>query len=112
MSIGATVATLRKSRGLSLNDMEKLTGINKAALSRYERNLEGLGAEKIDRLCIVFHTTPSVLYAVAKYVVQKPDILSDGDSLYKLMRSLSLLIERYLNAKNDIREQIDTLLDK
>jgi len=110
MSIGATVSVLRKARGLSLNDIEKITGINKAALSRYERNLEGLGSDKLDKLCIVFHTSPSVLYAVAKCVAQQPEMLEDGKTLHKLIRGLSLLIDGYIHASDEIRQQVDDLL--
>ena len=110
MSIGATVSVLRKARGLSLSDIEKVTGINKAALSRYERNLEGLGPDKLDKLCLVFHTSPSVLYAVAKCVAHRPELLNDGKSLHKLVRGLSALIDGYLNASDEVRSQVDNLL--
>ncbi|MFV2057952.1 MAG: helix-turn-helix domain-containing protein [Thiohalomonadales bacterium] len=110
MSIGATVSVLRKARGLSLDDIEKITGISKATLSRYERNLEGLGTDKFDKLCILFHTSPSVLYAVAKCVAQRPEILDNGETLHQLVRGLSQLIDSYLNATDEIRQQVDNLL--
>ncbi|NOZ54151.1 MAG: helix-turn-helix transcriptional regulator [Gammaproteobacteria bacterium] len=111
MSLGATVCTLRKARGLTLSDIEQLTRINKGALSRFERDLEGLGSENFDRLCILFGTTPAVLYAVAKFVSKHPEIIEDGTKLHKLVRSLTRLIDRYLSASDQTRLLINKLLD-
>jgi len=111
MSLGGTVSALRKTRGLSLGDMEKITGINKGALSKFERSLEGLGPQNIDKLCTVFGTTPSVLYAIAKKVSKQPDILADGDKLHQIVRSLTRLIDNYLLASDEIRRQVDKLLE-
>ena len=112
MSIGAIANSLRKARGLSLGDIEQLTGINKGALSKFERSLEGLGQEKLDRLCIAYNTTPSVLYAVSRVAQHKPDMLEDTGKLYQTVRSLTQLIDNYLNASDEIREEVDNLLAK
>lgn len=111
MSLGATVSALRKARGLSLGDIEKITGINKGALSKFERDLEGLGPQNIDKLCTVFGTTPSVLYAIAKSVSKQPDILTDGEKLHQTVRNLTRLIDNYLQTSDEIRLQVDKLLD-
>ena len=111
MSLGATASTLRKARGLSLSDVEQITKINKGALSKFERGLEGLGPEKFDRLCVLFGTTPSVLYAIANTVSKRPELLLDGDKLHRLVRRLTKLIDNYLLASEDVRLQVDKLLD-
>lgn len=111
MTLGATASALRKVRGLSLSDIQSLTGINKGALSKFERGLEGLGQEKIDKLCVVFHTTPSVLYAVAKAVSKDPDILLDINKLDDTVRKLTKLIDNYLNTTDEIRDHIDKLFE-
>lgn len=111
MSLGATVYALRKARGLSLSDVEQLTKINKGALSKFERDLEGLGPDNFDKLCVVFGTTPSVMYAVANVVSKRPEILLDGAKLHRLVRSLARLINNYLLATDEIRLQVDKLLD-
>ena len=110
MSIGAIANTLRRARGLSLSDIEKLTGINKGALSKFERSIEGLGQDKLDKLCIVFNTTPSVLFAVSRVVKNKPDMLQDSEKLYRIVNSLTQLIDNYLYASDDVRAEVDSLL--
>ena len=110
MSLGATANALRKARGLSLGDIEKLTGINKGALSKFERSIEGLGQGKLDRLCVVFNTTPSVLYAVARLAGNHPDILDDGIKLHITVQSLAKLIDQYLLANDADRQKIDNIL--
>lgn len=112
MSIGAIANTLRKARGLSLSDIEQLTGINKGALSKFERNIEGLGQEKLDKLCITFNTTPSVLYAVSRVAQNKPEMLEDSDTLYRTVSRLTQLIDNYLHASDEIRGEVDNLLEK
>lgn len=107
MTLGATASALRKVRGLSLSDIQSLTGINKGALSKFERGLEGLGQEKIDRLCLVYHTTPSVLYAVAKAASKDPTLLLDVNKLDETVRKLTKLIDSYLQASDETRNEID-----
>jgi transcriptional regulator with XRE-family HTH domain len=111
MALGATILTLRKARGLSLTDVEGLTGINKGALSKFERGLEGLGPQNFDKLCTLFGTTPSVIYAIAYNATQQPEMLSDASKLQLLVRNLTNLIHKYLSASDDVRKQIDDLLD-
>lgn len=110
MSIGSTLHALRKSRGLSLTDIENLTGINKGALSKFERGIEGLGPQNMDRLCTLFGTTPSVIYAIARASSHNPKILSDGERLQKLVRNLTKLIHKYLNSSDAAREEVEKLL--
>jgi transcriptional regulator with XRE-family HTH domain len=110
MSIGAIANILRKARGLSLSDIEQLTGINKGALSKFERNIEGLGQEKLDKLCVTFNTTPSVLYALSRVVRNKPEMLEDGDKIYQTVCSLTQLIDNYLQASDEVRLEVDNLL--
>jgi len=112
MSLGATVCSLRKARGLTLSDIEQLTHINKGALSRFERDLEGLGSDNFDKICILFGTTTAVLHAVAKHVSQRPDLVENGKKLHQLVKELTRLIERYLAATDDVRRMIDKLLDE
>ena len=111
MALGATILTLRKARGLSLTDVEGLTGINKGALSKFERGLEGLGPQNFDKLCLLFGTTPSVIYAVANNVTKQPDLLNDADKLQTLVRNLTLLIENYMSATDEVRGRVNELLD-
>lgn len=111
MALGATILTLRKARGLSLTDVEGLTGINKGALSKFERGLEGLGPQNFDKLCTLFGTTPSVIYAISRNATKQPEILSDAANLQQLVRNLTILIDKYLAASKELRTQIDELLD-
>lgn len=111
MSLGAIVYALRKSRGLSLADMEKITGINKGALSKFERDIEGLGIQNIDKLCRAFNTTASVLFAIAKSASKKPELLLDTTALRQIVKQLTRLIDNYLSVPEEIRFQIDKLLD-
>ena len=110
MSIGATLATLRKARGMSLGDIERVTGINKGALSKFERGLEGLGRKNIERICNLFGTTSSVLYTVAETAEANPGLLEDSAKLQFMVKQLTLLIEQYLNASEDTRKEIESLL--
>lgn len=110
MALGATILTLRKARGLSLTDVESLTGINKGALSKFERGLEGLGPQNFDKLCALFGTTPSVIYAIARNATQNPEILSDAANLQLLVRNLTNIIDKYISASEEIRNQINELL--
>lgn len=112
MTLGATASALRKVRGLSLSDIQSLTGINKGALSKFERGLEGLGQEKIDKLCVVYHTTPSVLYAVARAVSKDPDLLLEINKLDDTVRKLTKLIDNYLRASDEVRNMVDNLIEK
>ena len=107
MALGATILMLRKARGLSLTDVEGLTGINKGALSKFER---GLGPQNFDKLCTLFGTTPSVIYAISHNASQQPDILTDATKLQQLVRNLTNLINKYLSASEEVRNQIDELL--
>jgi len=111
MSLGATVSALRKARGLTLSDIEQLTHINKGALSRFERDLEGLGSDNFEKICILFGTTPAVIHAVSRFVSQQPKIVEDGTKLYKLVRSLTRLIDHYLSATEEVRLTVDRLLE-
>ena len=110
MSLGATANALRRARGLSLGDIEKLTGINKGALSKFERSIEGLGQSKLDKLSVVFNTTPSVLYAVARAVSKQPELLVDVAELHNIVQRLAKLIDGYLQASNTERQKIDGML--
>jgi transcriptional regulator with XRE-family HTH domain len=110
MALGATILTLRKARGLSLTDVESLTGINKGALSKFERGLEGLGPQNFDKLCSLFGTTPSVIYAISRNTSDKPEILADAAKLQELVRNLTNIIDKYISAPEEIRRQIDQLL--
>ena len=110
MSLGAIISALRKAHGLSLSEVEQITHINKGALSKFERDLEGLGPQNIDRLCLIFGTTPSVLYAVAHESSKQPQILHDSNHLNHLVKRLTRLIDNYLSAPDDVRHTIDKLL--
>ncbi len=110
MALGATILTLRKARGLSLTDVESLTGINKGALSKFERGLEGLGPQNFDKLCSLFGTTPSVIYAISSNSTEQPEILTDPSKLQELVRNLTNIIDKYISAPPEIRNQIDKLL--
>jgi len=110
MPLGLTVRTLRKSRGLSLAEVEEITHVNKSALSRFERGLEGLGSKNFNKLCATFGTTPSVLYAVARMAAKKPFIVEDGRMLNNLVNGLTRLIDNYLASSEEMREQIDEIL--
>lgn len=101
---------LRKASGLSLSDIENLTGINKGALSKFERGIEGLGPQNLDRLCTLFGTTPSVIYAIARTAIHNPKILNDGEKLQKLVRNLTKLIHKYLTASDRTREDVEKIL--
>ncbi|WP_455206037.1 helix-turn-helix domain-containing protein [Kaarinaea lacus] len=111
MTLGATILTLRKARGLSLTDVEGMTGINKGALSKFERGLEGLGPQNFDKLCTLFGTTPSVIYAIAHNASNQPDLINDSQKLQVVVRNLTRLIDKYLQAPEEIRAQVDSLLD-
>lgn len=110
MALGATILTLRKARGLSLTDVEGLTGINKGALSKFERGLEGLGPQNFDKLCTLFGTTPSVIYAIARNASLQPEILNDGIKLQSLVRKLTNVIDKYLSTSEEVRTHVDELL--
>lgn len=110
MSIGATLLALRKARGLSLTDVENMTGINKGALSKFERGIEGLGPQNMDRLCTLFGTTPSVIHAISRSAIQNPKLLSDEEKLQKLVRNLTKLIHKYLSASDSVRSDVEKLL--
>jgi len=112
MPLGLTVRTLRKSRGLSLAEVEQITHVNKSALSRFERGLEGLGTKNFNKLCATFGTTPSVLYAVARMASKKPFIVEDGRMLNNLVNGLTRLIDNYLSSSEEMREQIDEILSE
>ncbi len=110
MSLGAIISALREAHGLSLSEVEEITQINRGALSKFERDLEGLGPQNIDRLCLVFGTTPSVLYAVAHESSKQPNILNDSNRLNQLVKRLTKLIDNYLSTSDDIRHTVDKLL--
>ena len=110
MALGAIILTLRKARGLSLTDVEGLTGINKGALSKFERGLEGLGPQNFDKLCTLFGTTPSVIFAISQNVTKQPDILLDPSQLQLLVRHLTNLIDKYIAAPEEVKVQINELL--
>jgi len=112
MPLGITVRTLRKSRGLSLAEVEQITHVNKSALSRFERGLEGLGSKNFHKLCATFGTTPSVLYAVARLASKKPILVEDGRKLNNLVKGLTRLIDNYLSSSEEMREQIDEILSE
>ena len=112
MPLGLTVRTLRKSRGLSLAEVEQITHVNKSALSRFERGLEGLGSKNFNKLCATFGTTPSVLYAVARMASKKPLLVEDGRALNNLVYGLTRLIDNYLSSSEEMREQIDEILSE
>lgn len=111
MPLGLTVRALRKTRGLSLAEVEQITHVNKSALSRFERGLEGLGTNNFNKLCATFGTTPSVLYAVAHVASNKPFLVEDGRRLNSLVFGLTRLIDNYLASPEDIRQQIDVILE-
>jgi transcriptional regulator with XRE-family HTH domain len=110
MALGAIILTLRKARGLSLTDVEGLTGINKGALSKFERGLEGLGPQNFDKLCTLFSTTPSVIFAISQNATKQPEILANPSQLQLLVRHLTNLIDKYIAAPEEIRVQINDLL--
>jgi len=110
MSMGAIISVLRKAQGLSLSEVEQITQINKGALSKFERDIEGLGPQNIDRLCLIFGTTPSVLYAIAHKSSKQPEILKDGNYLNQLVKRLTALIDNYLSVSDDVRHTVDKLL--
>jgi hypothetical protein len=72
--------------------------------------LEGLGPQNFDKLCTLFGTTPSVVYAIAHNATQQPDILTNAANLQLLVRNLTKLIDKYISAPDDVRAQIDELL--
>ena len=110
MALGAIILTLRKARGLSLTDVEGLTGINKGALSKFERGLEGLGPQNFDKLCTLFGTTPSVIFAISQNTTKQPEILLDPNQLQLLVRHLTNLIDKYIAAPEEVKAQINELL--
>ena len=110
MTIGATLQALRQARGLSLTDIENMTGINKGALSKFERGIEGLGQQKLDKLCALYGTTPSVIYAIARAAAQNPKLLSEKGNLQALVRNLTKLINKYLSASDSVRTDVEKML--
>ncbi|MDH5326518.1 MAG: helix-turn-helix domain-containing protein [Gammaproteobacteria bacterium] len=112
MTVGATLLALRRARGLSLTDIENMTGINKGALSKFERGIEGLGQQKLDKLCTLYGTTPSVIYAIARAATHNPKLLSEQEKLQSLVKNLSKLINRYLAASDSVRTDVEKLLSK
>jgi len=111
MALGEIILSLRKARGLSLTDVEGLTGINKGALSKFERGLEGLGPQNFDKLCTLFGTTPSVIYAISHNATKQPEIVLDPLQLQLLVSHLTNLIDKYIAASEKVKAQIDELLD-
>jgi transcriptional regulator with XRE-family HTH domain len=95
---------------MSLGDVERQTGINKGAVSKFERGLEGLGRKNIERICGLFGTTSSVLYTVAETVEKNPGLLDDSAKLQFMVKQLTQLIEQYLSASEDTRREIESLL--
>ncbi len=95
---------------MSLGDIERITGINKGALSKFERGLEGLGRKNIERICSLFGTTSAVLYTVAETAEKNPGLLEDTAKLQFMVKQLTQLIEQYLNATEDTRKEIESLL--
>lgn len=110
MSLGAISYILRKSRGLSLSDVEQITKVNKGALSKFERGKEGLGPEKFDRLCVLYGTSPSVLYALTQLCNKRPYMLEQPEQLVQVVRRLTRLIHHYLDADESTQQQVDKLL--
>ncbi len=58
--LGAKLRTARRSRGLSLQALQTLTGgeFKMSAVGAYERGERALTVEKLDRLCTIYGVHP------------------------------------------------------
>lgn len=57
INLGNRITKARKCLGLHQKDIEKLTGIDQAELSRYENDVTQPGIENLVKLCKVFKMT-------------------------------------------------------
>lgn len=110
MSLGSTIATLRKAKGISREDVEKLTRIKPGLLDKIENSQEPINPEYLDKLCVLFGTTPSVLLSITQYTDKDPHLLEDSEKFCRLVRRLTKLIQNYLAANEDKRLFVDKYL--
>ena len=110
MSLGSTIATLRKAKGISLEDVEKLTQIDSRLLYKFENDQETIDPENLDQLSALFGTTPAVLLSITQFTDADPKILEDSDKFCRLVRRLTKLIQNYLRADEDKRLFVDKYL--
>lgn len=61
IKLGKRIAKARKCLGLHQSELEKLTGIDQAELSRYENDQTQPGIDNIIKLCKVFKMTVDYL---------------------------------------------------
>lgn len=59
--VGSLLKRKRKEKGLTLEQLGKMIGVNKGTISRWERNqINNMGIDKAKLLCEVLHLPPSI----------------------------------------------------
>lgn len=61
--IGAPIKAWRKHKGLTLTQVQKLTGINNGNLSKVERGVQSAKNDTIIKLAMAYGITPGMLLA-------------------------------------------------
>lgn len=73
---GKRMKEIRQKKGLSQNDIEKITGIKKGVISVYEQNKSKPGLEAIEKICKALNVSADYL------IFGKNSSESERDKLY------------------------------
>lgn len=112
--IGQVIRSLRRAKGIGVNQLGNAIGLEPANLSRFERGLPGgVHATKyLDQIASRLGTSASILYAIAELALENPDILKQPEELSTLVDQLTLLIKNYLKLPLTAREDVDSIIRK
>lgn len=94
--IGLTYRALREAQGLSINDVMRRTGLERANLSRFERGVPGgiNQALYMHTLARTIGLRMSVVYFVAEKVLEDESLLDYPDQLMLLAKKASKALNR------------------
>ncbi|MBQ6396983.1 MAG: helix-turn-helix transcriptional regulator [Oscillospiraceae bacterium] len=94
------IKDLRLARGMQQEDLARLLSVTRVSISRYETGVHSIDAETICRLCDIFGCTAD--YLLGRSSRPDPDLSPEEEQL----------LAAYANASDEIRENIDHMLER
>lgn len=105
MTPGDRVKILREKRGLSQEDLEKLSGIRRTQLSAYENNRIGIGSRTAKKISAALGVSPQfILFGDDKEAIKVLDVYAQINPESRLTEEEKRLLNGWRNLQS--RDQI------
>ena len=100
--VGEALRSIRKAKGLNLEEVALPAGTDAGSLSKIERGLQGFSDESLGRIADVLETRLSQIYLlaeeIARYGPPKPDTISLAQRIDSLPPDSQVVLQKVANS--------------